>query len=78
MKKIKITLEIEAKHRNERHASKFEKFVTSFLRLCEIMLASDLRPNAKVKILRLVIISSTLMALTYFLFCVLTLIVNRL
>ncbi len=78
MNKKKLTLEIESRRRNERRLSKLEKLVSAFTRLWKVTLASDLRSNAKTKLLRLIIISSALLVLTYLILCILTLILNRL
>ena len=78
MKKIKITLEIETKYGNGRSVSKLEKLVNAFIRLWKVTLASNLCPKAKTELLRLIVVFSTLLALTYLLFCILTLILNRL
>jgi hypothetical protein len=77
MKKIKITLEIESKHKNERHVSKLEKLVGTVIRFWKITLASDLRPNAKIRLLCLIVISITLPSSIYLLFRILTLILNH-
>jgi len=77
MNKIKITLEIESKHKNERRVSKLEKLVNAFVRLWKATLASDLRRSAKTKLLCLIVISVTLPTLIYLLFRILTLILNH-
>ena len=78
MNKIRITLEIESKHRNERRTSKLEKLIGAFVRLWKATLASDLHPSAIAKLLRLFVISSALLALAYLLSCILALVINRL
>ena len=75
MNKIKITLEIESKHRNGRHVSILEKLVNAFIRFWKVTLASDLHPSAKAKLLRLIIV---LIAVTYLLCRILPLILNHL
>jgi len=77
MNKIKITLEIQSGRKNERRMSKLEKLVNAFVRLWKAILASDLRPGAKIKLLRQVVVSSILLALAYLLVCILPLILNR-
>ena len=75
MNKIKITLEIESKGRNVRHVSLLEKLVSAFIRFWKITLASNLRPEAKTKLLRLIVV---LIAVTYILCRILPLILNHL
>ena len=78
MKKLKITLEIKSEQKNERRVSKLEKLVNAFVRFWKATLASDLRPSSKIKLLQQIFIFSTLLALAYLVFCMLTLILNRL
>ena len=73
MNKIRITLAIEAKLRNEERTSKLEKLVNAFITFWKITLESSLRPDAKAKLLWLIVI-----AVTYLLCRLLPLILNRL
>ena len=77
MNKIKITLEIESKRKNERRVSKLEKLVNAFVRLWKATLTSDLRHSAKTKLLRQIVVYSTVLVVTYLLFCILMLILNH-
>jgi len=78
MKKIKITLEIHSEDRNKRRTSKLEKLFNAFLRFWKAILVRDLSPRTKAKLLQLIVISSTILALTYLLFRILTVILNHL
>jgi hypothetical protein len=77
MKKVKITLEIESYRKNERRISKFDKLVNAFVQLWKATLTSSLRSSAKNKLLRQIVVSSTLIALSYLLVCILPILLNR-
>jgi len=77
MNKIKITLEIQSRRRNERRTSKSEKLVNAIVRLWKATLTSDLRPSAKFKLLRQIVVSGTLLVLAYLFARLLPLILNH-
>ncbi len=69
MKKLKITLEIEAKHETKKRVSTLEKLISAFVRL-----ASNLHSIALAKLLQLIVV---LIALTYIICHILPLVLNR-
>ena len=73
MNKIKITFEIKSEHKNEKRTSKLEKLVNAFIRFWKVTLVSNLRPDAKFKLLRLIIV---LIALTYLLCRIFAIVLN--
>jgi hypothetical protein len=73
MNKIRITLEIESSHR-KKQGSKLGKLVDAFVKLWRATLASDLYSSHKTKIL---VTISVLITLAYFVFCLLTFVLNH-